>query len=120
MCGCRQAGMEDLTQEKVLRFAAEHENASLALVFRIRYTQYCTRECLREAVVIAFARIVPTSPELSRKGPFSYKAEAEDSGEPQQLLASTRCCSLRSDRHSVACVSGLKCKAKHSCRTREP
>ncbi|OLP97784.1 putative serine/threonine-protein kinase/receptor [Symbiodinium microadriaticum] len=36
---------EDLTQEKVLRFAAEHENA---------------------------------------KGPFSYKAEAEDSGEPQQ------------------------------------
>jgi len=36
---------EDLTQEKVLRFAAEHENA---------------------------------------KGPFSQKAEADDSGEPQQ------------------------------------
>ena len=43
MCGCRQDGMEDLTQEKVLRFAAEHENASLALAFRIRYTILYTR-----------------------------------------------------------------------------
>ena len=69
---CRQAGTEDLTQEKVLRFAAEHENASLALIVGtfsspdvphdIVHRECFRLQCIRQELgLVAVARRVPSS-----------------------------------------------------------